>query len=122
MTGGGPAMKHLRALVQIAALSAAYFGCDRLAHALGSPVPGGVLGAVTLATLLLSGALPLRWVEDGADLLLRHLGLFFVPAAVASLRQPLSVRELVGLAVVSAVTTVLVMVVTGLVARAAEPR
>ena len=113
-------MKLGRALLQVGVLSLAYFGCDRLARALSSPVSGGVLGAIVLAALLLSGVLPLRWFEDGADLLLKNLGLFFVPAAVVAMRQQLGLRSIVALTVVSAVTTVLVLVVTGLLAARGE--
>lgn len=113
-------MKLARALLQVAVLSAAYFGCDRLARAIHSPIPGGVLGAILLAALLLTDVLPLRWFSDGADLLLKHLGLFFVPAAVVAMRQRLDLRSIVMLALVSAVTTVLVMGVTGLLAAKGE--
>jgi holin-like protein len=109
-------MKLARALVQVAVLSLAYAGCDRLSRALELPVSGGVLGAVALAALLLSGALPLRWFEDGAELLLKYLGLFFVPASVAAMRQHLTARSIALLALVSAATTVLVLVITGVLA------
>lgn len=113
-------MKLARALLQIGVLSLAYFGCDQAARALSSPIPGGVLGAIVLATLLLGDVLPLSWVEDGADLLLKNLGLFFVPAAVVAMRQQLGIGSVVALTIISALTTVLVLVVTALLAARGE--
>lgn len=115
-------MKLLRAIVQVLVLSLAYWGCDRLARAWNSPIPGGVLGAIVLAILLLTEIVPLGWFEEGADLLLKNLGLFFVPAAVVAMRQQLGLRSLLSLTLVSAVTTVLVLVTTGLVAARGERR
>ncbi len=46
------------------------------------PLPGNVAGLLMTFLLLLSGFLPLHWVERSADLLIRHLALFFLPLAV----------------------------------------
>jgi len=113
-------MKLARAILQALVLSLAYVGFDRAARAFSSPIPGGVIGAIVLATLLLTEVLPLRWFEDGADLLLKNLGLFFVPAAVVAMRQQLGIRSIAALATVSAVTTVLVLIVTALLAAKGE--
>ncbi|MBI2394795.1 MAG: CidA/LrgA family protein [Deltaproteobacteria bacterium] len=115
-------MKLSRVLAQILALGVAFVAFDRAARALSSPIPGGVIGAVVLAVLLLTDVLPLRWVEDGADVLLANLGLFFVPAAVVALRTQLGWREIGLLALVSTVTTVLVLSVTGALASRWERR
>lgn len=115
-------MKLWRVLAQILVLGAAFVAFDRAARALSSPVPGGVIGAVFLAVLLLTGVVPLRWIEDGADVLLANIGLFFVPAAVVALRTQLAWREVGLLALVSAATTVLVLAVTGVLAARWERR
>jgi holin-like protein len=47
------------------------------------PLPAGAVGMVLLFALLGSGLLRPRWIEAGADLLIRHLGLFLVPYAVS---------------------------------------
>jgi holin-like protein len=113
----------LRALVQIAALSLLSVGCDAAARALHSPIPGTVLGAIALSALLLGGVVPLRWVEDGANVLLKFLALFFVPAAVSAIRVWSDVRrELVAVTVVAVVTTVLVLLTTGKLAARWEER
>ncbi len=116
-------MKLIRAVVQIAVLSLLYVGCDTAARKLHSPVPGSVLGAIVLAALLLFGLVPIRWFEDGAEILLKYLALFFVPAAVSAMRVWNDVRrDLLAVTVVAIVTTILVLVVTGKLAARWEDR
>jgi len=55
---------------------------EGIAHGLGLPVPGNVIGMVLLTTAILSGLVRLAWVARCADLLLSRLGLFFVPPGV----------------------------------------
>jgi holin-like protein len=86
------------------------------------PVPGSVLGMV-----LLTGALQLRWirlawVRPAADLLLRHMGLLFVPPGVAVMVHAELIRaEWLPIVVGSAVSTVAVLVVVGRVQQRLEP-
>jgi holin-like protein len=85
------------------------------------PVPGSVLGMV-----LLTGALQLRWirlawVRPAADLLLRHMGLLFVPPGVAVLVYADLIRaEWLPIVAGSAVSTVAVLVVVGRVQQRLE--
>jgi holin-like protein len=70
-----------------------------------------------MALLLLALRLRLvraEWLEAGTDWLLRHMLLFFVPAAVGAVQYPelLGAEGLRVLAVIGA-STVLVMVATG---------
>lgn len=46
------------------------------------PIPGNVLGMLLLFGTLLSGLIPLDWVEAGASILLKHLAFFFIPISV----------------------------------------
>ena len=87
------------------------------------PLPGNVVGVLLLSVLLLSGAVPMSWVSEGADFLLRHLVLFFVPAVVAVVSLgPLVRGAVLPLLSILVVTTVAVMVITGLIAqRLARP-
>lgn len=59
------------------------WGSNRVAEFSGLPVPGNVLGVVVLFALLALGVVKLDQVEDGADFLLRHMILFFVPFVVS---------------------------------------
>jgi holin-like protein len=51
------------------------------------PLPGNVAGLLLTFLALLCGVLPLRFVEQGAGLLVRNLPLFFVPLAVGFVTQ-----------------------------------
>jgi holin-like protein len=54
----------------------------RLVDALDIPLPGNVAGVLLMFVLLQTRMVPLRFVERSSTLLLRHLGLFFMPIAV----------------------------------------
>jgi holin-like protein len=46
------------------------------------PLPGNLIGMVTLFLLLMTKMIPLHWVEAGSSILLKHLSLFFIPISV----------------------------------------
>ena len=74
--------------LQAGVLAGGWWGCDRLAKALGLPVSGAILALGLLLGLLLSGSLRLNRVRRGAAGLLDHMVLFFVPAFMALLNHP----------------------------------
>lgn len=90
-------------LAQTAGLVGLWWLCEAGAHALGLPVPGGVLGMLALLALLFFGAVPVRFLRRGAGGLLNHMLLFFVPASMTLLdhRELLSLTGLKLLAVVA---------------------
>ena len=80
-----------------------------------SAFPGSLLGLGLLYAALQLGWLPLSWVEEGANWLLRHLLLFFVPSAVGILQYTGLLRfEGWGIATTIVASTALVMAVTGI--------
>jgi len=92
------------------------------------PLPGNVAGMLLTFAALSSGILPLRFVEQGASLLVRNLPLFFVPLAVGFMTQGsllaahgfAIVATLIGSAFVGfAVTGRVAQLVTGLQGKAA---
>ena len=100
--------------IGIATCSAIFLAANAVAPHLGLPLPSGIVGALALAAALATRALPMARIAPGADRLLRHLGLLFVPAAVLSLRQrALLMPALLPLAVVVVVSSVVGIVVTG---------
>jgi holin-like protein len=104
-------------LVGVAILVAIWAGADATARALDLPVPGNVLGMLALFALLAAGVVPRTWVERGADLLLKHLSLFFVPPAVAVLRhRGLLAQAPLAVAIVIVPVTFVVLLVSGRVA------
>jgi holin-like protein len=86
-------------------------------HAVGVPVPGSVIGLLLLTAALFSGIVRLESVEPTANFLLKHMLLFFVPMTVLTMRLgPMLQANWRALAVIIAVSTVAVMLSTGLVA------
>ena len=81
----------LRQFATIAAQVALLWFMSRAGHEvvalLHLPLPGNVAGMLLTFAALMSGVLPLRFVEQGAGLLVRNLPLFFVPLAVGFVTQ-----------------------------------
>ena len=104
------------AWLQIAALIAVWFAAEAAMHALGVPVPGGIVG---LFVLLL--AFGLHWLSPhsfarGAQWLLAEMLLFFVPAVVAVVNYAqLLMVEGWKIFLVIAISTMLTLGATGLV-------
>jgi holin-like protein len=68
--------------VQLLALLVINYAGYAMAAALHLPVPGNLVGMLLLLALLVTGAVPLRWIEGSAALLTRHLAFFFIPITV----------------------------------------
>ncbi len=102
-------------------LLACQLGGEIASQALHLPVPGPVLGMVLLAVLLITrGRLGLE-LGQAADFLLRHLSLFFVPAAVGVISNGARIiREWWPLSVALVVSTALAIMVTALVFQSVE--
>ena len=69
-------------LWQTALLAVIFKICSFVVEVAGLPVPGNVLGILTLFLLLLTGVIKEEYVSEAATFLLRHLPFFFVPIAV----------------------------------------
>ncbi|MDP0495798.1 MAG: CidA/LrgA family protein [Verrucomicrobiota bacterium JB024] len=96
-----------RQFAQTGALIAFWWAAQMVTTALHLPIPGSLLGLMLLWLLLDRGVLPIGWFEQGADGLLNHLMLFFVPAMLALVDHP----ELLSLLGVKLVITVLLCTV-----------
>ena len=111
--------RWLGVLVGLAVLVAAFAAGEAIARATQLPLPGNVVGMLLLLALLGARIVPRAPLEPAADLLLRHLPVLFVPAAVGVARHFGLIRaELGAVVTITVVTTALVMVVTGRLARA----
>jgi holin-like protein len=55
-------------------------------HRVGVPLPASVLGLLLFTTALATEVVPLKWVEQTAEYLVRHMLLLFIPL-VAGLTQ-----------------------------------
>ncbi|WP_028535722.1 CidA/LrgA family protein [Paludibacterium yongneupense] len=76
----------LYTVAQVALISALLWICNLVVAHLGLPVPGSVLGLGILALLLISGAIPEKWIAIGAAWLMADMLLFFIPPVVAVLK------------------------------------
>ncbi len=78
--------RRVTAIVKgIAILIAFYLAGVALEAWLRLPLTGNVAGMILLALALFSGIVKLEWIEKESGLLLRHMGLFFVPAIVGTI-------------------------------------
>lgn len=93
-----------RRLVQVGLLIGLWWTGEAVVRLTGFPLPGSVVGLALLLALLFSGRLPSSWFSRGADGLLDHLLLFFVPATMTLLQH----RELFGLTGLKIIAIVLV--------------
>ena len=94
------------------------FGCLALGELVvwltGIKLPSSIIGMLILALLLQVKAVKLRQVEGMANFLVKNIGFFFVPAAVSlMLYLDIICAQWLPILVASAVSTVVVIVVTG---------
>lgn len=82
------------------------------------PVPGNVLGMVILFVLLLTGVIKLKWVEEAASFLIKHLAFFFIPIAVGLMNfGPLIIQNGISLIIVIVGSAAIGIYVTGYVSQ-----
>jgi holin-like protein len=55
---------------------------DWIVRSTAVPVPSTAIGLALMLILLATGAIRLSWVEQGANILVRHLTVFFLPITV----------------------------------------
>ncbi|MDI4643829.1 CidA/LrgA family protein [Cohnella hashimotonis] len=86
-------------------------------HVLHLPIPGNVIGLILFTAALFLRIVKLEWVERSAELLTRHMMLFFVPYIVGTIAFLPVLRENgLAIAVSLAGSTLIVMLVAGSVA------
>ena len=79
------------------------------------PIPGTVLGMVILLLLLVFKIIPLKLVENAADVLIRHLSIMFVPIGVGLMSVAYLLEGYIfSIIVIVTISLVVVMVSTGL--------
>jgi holin-like protein len=75
-------LTQLKIILQIFLLWLIYQLGNLITSSLHIPLPGNVVGMLLLLALLTTGIVPVKWIKEGADLLLKHLAFFFIPIAV----------------------------------------
>ena len=94
------------------------FGClalgELIVYLTGIHFPSSIIGMILLTLFLHLGWIKLHWVKAFSDMLISHLGLFFVPPSVAILAYfDLIAKNFWSISVAIVVSTIIVMVVTG---------
>ena len=80
----------------------------------GTAIPSSILGMLLLTLLLKVKAIKLEWMETISNFLVKNMGFFFVPPGVAlMLYFDIIGREIVPIVLATALSTVIVLVVTG---------
>lgn len=78
------------------------------------PFPSSIIGMLFLTFFLHIGWVKLTWVKGISDLLLAHLGLFFVPPSVAIMVHfGVIATNFWAISIAVIISTILVMVITG---------
>lgn len=72
----------LKVIAQIFLLWIIYYLCTRVTEIFHLPIPGSVLGMISLFALLYSGVVKEQWLTAVTNPLLKHLSFFFIPIAV----------------------------------------
>lgn len=104
-------MKLLRQFLIIAAVALAGEALNAL---IPLPIPASVYGLVLMFVLLLTRIIKLEQVKMAASFLIEIMPVMFIPAAVGLLDAWVDLRPvLLPVAVITVVTTVVVMAVTG---------
>lgn len=69
-------------IIQIIIMVVIWIILDAIQHILELPLPASVLGLFILLTLLRTHIMPIGYVEQGGNFLLKHMLLFFIPPVV----------------------------------------
>ena len=92
---------------------------ELLSAGLNLPLPGSVIGMILMLITLRTGLIKLAWVTEAAELLLKNLSMLFVPAGVGVMVYfDLIEQQWLLLTVATIASTLAVLAVTGLTARA----
>jgi holin-like protein len=112
-------MKHhpaVRGAAGFGVLVVFLFAGEWVSRLAALPIPGSVVGMVLLTVALRTGAVSPALVRDAAGLLLRHMGLLFVPAGAGVMRYTgLIQAEWPAILGAGVVSTLVVMAVVGTV-------
>lgn len=78
-------MNHLKTSIQVFFICLLSFLGQQLSEKFHLPIPGNLLAMFILLALLCTGIVKERHIDRGADLLLKYMSLFFIPAGVGLL-------------------------------------
>ena len=109
-------MKFMKQLAIIMTIS---FIAELMEELIPIPVAASIYGLVLMLIGLVTHIIPLEKVEGAADFLVEVMPLMFIPPTVGIMTSVDALKEmLIPLAVISVVSTLLIMAVTGKTAQA----
>lgn len=113
----------VRYLAQFITILFIYLFGNVLVAWLQMPVPGSIIGMVLLFIALLTGLIKLDWIEDIAQLHIKHLTLLFIPFTVGVFHY-IGIFQIEGLKLVLtlAISSLAVLLVTAYIAEAYDSR
>ncbi|KIQ93974.1 hypothetical protein LH47_01923 [Anoxybacillus thermarum] len=110
-------------VIQIGGLYALYMIGSFIQQLLHVPIPGSMIGMLLLFLLLMTGIVKEKWVARGANMLLSHLTLLFIPATVGVMDYvELFSGKGIWSVVIVIVSTMMVMVFAGFIGQWAQTR
>lgn len=110
--------KMKQTLPQIGWLLAFWLIGEIIAHVFGWAIPGSIIGMILLTLALEFKIIKLSQVEDVSDFLIRNMAFFFVPPGVGLMvNLELIADNWFAIIMATILSTILVLVVTGLVAQ-----
>lgn len=108
-------MKYINQFLIIITIS---FIGELLSLVLPLPIPASVYGLAIMLICLFTNIIKLKQIEDVADWLILIMPVLFVPSAVSLINVGEAIKkDLLVITVVTLISTIVVMVVTGLVAQ-----
>lgn len=108
-------MKYLKQLSIILTIS---FLAELLEYLIPLPVAASIYGLLLMLIGLITKIIPLEKVEGAADFLVENMSVMFIPATVGIMTSVEELKQmLLPLCVITVVSTILIMIVTGKVAQ-----
>jgi|SRR5690625_1961787 len=113
----------LKLIIQISILFLVYYCGVWIQQYFQLFIPGSVIGLILLFVLLTTGIFQAKWIKTGANFMNNHLVLFFIPATVGFINYyQLFKGKGMLLVVITIVSTILVMISSGLTSQALAKR
>ena len=116
---GERTLEKVKLLRQFLVIMAVSFVGEILHAVLPLPIPASIYGLVLMLALLMTGALKLSAVEDAGKFMIEIMPVMFIPAGVGLMESWGELKSvLVPVLVITLVSTIVVMIVSGRVTQA----
>ena len=108
-------MKYMKQFSIILTIS---FLAELMEYLIPLPVAASIYGLLLMLIGLITKIIPLEKVEGAADFLVENMSIMFIPATVGIMTSVEELKQmLLPLCVITVVSTILIMIVTGKVAQ-----